>query len=333
MRVAFAWFAVLGLGLGACDNGKSHLHPEAGMDSPVDAAPPPWYRPTLGMEKDWDIQLGPPYDVTMRSKMYVLDLWDVSPATTITYDDASTVTVPAGPLAGKIDELHARGVKVVCHFDTGAIHLDDPDAMKFPGYEASPPDRPTPPKADSVIGWSFDADNLDLRFLDVRTASRPLWTKFMWKRFDLAKQIGCDGTDGDRNYLIYDDTAPEPYTGFRITVPEQVSWYREIATQSHSRLMGAGMRNGQTLPNLVDTVAPDFDYMMIERCGQYNDCDQTRTFINLSRVVFAIDYVSDEDGAPNFPAAMCQNQTRNQIEEGVIKDDAISSAMRTLCDP
>lgn len=326
MRLAIAWLAVFGLGLGACDDGKHHLHPEAGMDAPA----PPWWRPTPGMAKDWDIQLAPPYELTMRTVMYDLDLWAVTPATTIDYGDGMPVSVPPGPLAGKIAELHTRGVKVVCHINTGAIRLTDPDAMKFPGFSATMvPNRPDAPTPGSVIGWSVsETEHLEERYLDIREASRPLWTPIMWKRFDLAKQIGCDGVDGDHNDSISDTD----YSGFHITVPEQVSWYRELAVQSHDRTIAAGMRNGQTLPSLLETVGPDFDYMMIERCGEYGDCGMTRPFIQLQRVVFAIDYVTSFDGAPNVPAGICQTQLQAQIAEGLIKDDEITS-VRQQCAP
>ncbi len=327
MRLAFAWFAVLGLGSSGCDDGKYHLHPEAGTDAP----PPPWWRPALGTAKDWDIQLAPPYELTMRSTMYDLDLWAVTPATTIDYGDGMPVTVPAGALAGKIGELHARGVKVICHVDTGAIHLTDPDAKKFPGYSATMvPNRPAPPTAGSVIGWSVsETTNLDERYLDLRAASRLRWAPYMWKRFDLAKQIGCDGVDGDRN----DSISATDYSGFHIEVAEQNSWYADIVAQLHMRTMAAGMRNGQTLPGQVEQFADDYDFMLIDRCGEYGDCGNTRSFIQLQRVVFAIDYATSFEGSPNFPAGICQVQQQAQVSEGLIKDDAISSAMRTQCTP
>ena len=327
MRLAFAWIAVLGLGLGGCDDGKHHLHPEAGTG-------PVWWRPAVGTAKDWDIQLATPYELTMRSTMYDLELWAVTPAKTIDYGDGMPVQVPAGPLAGKIEELHARDVKVVCHLETGAIRLTDPDAKKFPGAAAAMvPDRPDPPDAGSVVGYSVDDNHLDVRFLDIRAASRPLWTKYMWKRFDLAQQIGCDGIDTDHNYSIYVDSMDRPISGFSIAVNEQVSWYQEIAAQAHMREISVGMRNGYQLPSLIDVAAPDFDFMFIDRCGEIGDCDMTRPFINLQRVVFAIDYVTSELGTPNFPAGICQTQQRAQISEGLIKDDAISSAMRMQCTP
>ncbi len=322
MRIALLGLAGL-LGFAGCDDGKHHLHPEAGLDAP----PPPWWRPVLGAAKDWDIQLAPPYDVSATRVMYDLDLWAVVPApTVIDYGDADPVTVPAGALAGKIAELKGRGVKVICHVDTGAIHLTDPDARKFPGYEANPPDDPMPVASGSVIGWKIADPNE--RYLDLRTASRPLWVAKMWKRFDLAKQIGCDGIDSDRNDTISGNT------GFpAIGVNEQYSWYAEIVKQLHDRELSAGMRNGQTLPGQVDMFADDFDWMLIERCGEFADCDQTRPFIQLRRVVFAVDYEHDIDGAANSITGMCNRQQAAQISEGLVKDDAISSAMRMQCTP
>ncbi|MBL0213309.1 MAG: endo alpha-1,4 polygalactosaminidase [Myxococcales bacterium] len=330
MRLAIASLGLAGLFCGTaltgCDDGKKHLHPEAGRDAP----PPKWWRPELGTAKDWDIQLAAPYDVSATRTMYDLDLWALVPAPTmIDYGDGDPVSVPAGALAGKAAELRGRGVKVICHVDTGAIHLTDPDARKFPGFSTapSPPDRPTAPAAGSVIGWSIDDAHLDERFLDIRTASRTLWTAKMWKRLDLAKQIGCDGVDGDRNDSISSDP------GFTFTVADQNSWYAELVSQLHMRELSAGMRNGHTLPGQVDMFADDFDWMVVERCGEFADCDQTRPFINLRRVVFAIDYEHDIDGALNPPALVCGLQRQAQVSEGLIKDDAVTSALRTQCTP
>ena len=94
-----------------------------------------------GVARNWDVQSTAPFDLTAPRAMYDLDLWALVPATTmLDYGDGDPVTVPAGVLAGKIAELHARTPRtvVICHVDTGAIRLSDPDARKFPGYEASP---------------------------------------------------------------------------------------------------------------------------------------------------------------------------------------------------
>ncbi|MEI5099236.1 hypothetical protein RB200_12185 [Streptomyces sp. PmtG] len=46
------------------------------------------------------------------------------------YADGSTVDVPAGPLAGAVEKLHARSPRpvVICYVDTGAYEHYRPDA-------------------------------------------------------------------------------------------------------------------------------------------------------------------------------------------------------------
>lgn len=308
VRCALGLVAAL-LAIGACDNGKHHLHPEAGRDAP----PPPWWQPELGTAKDWDIQLSNPIDVSATRTMYVLDLWDLVPAqTTLDYGDGAPVTVPAGANPGTIAELKGRGVKVICHVNTGALDAGEPDAMKFPA---------------AVVGNPLDPADPDLRFLDISMAGRAQWTKYMYERFDLAKSIGCDGVDGAYNDTVSSDT------GFTVSVSEQFSWYADLAKQLHDRELSAGMRNGNTIPDLVDSGADDYDWMIIERCGEFSDCDTSRPFINKRRVVFAIDYDTDIDGSPTNETLICGRQQQAQISEGLIKDVALSKDKRVQCQP
>ncbi len=273
------------------------------------------------------IQVSAPFDVSAERQMYMLDLWALAPATTIDYADGDPVTVPAGPLAGKIAELHARASKplVICRISTGALRLTDPDARKFPGYEATPPDRPTAPAADSVIGWS--TGTADERFLDIRAASRSTWVSIMWKRFDLAVQLGCDGIEPDRNDVAVSDP------GWTMTPDDQRTWFEEVARQAHQRELSVGMVNGTTIPGQVDSLADNFDWMLVERCGEYDDCDTTRPFINLQKAVFAIDYQTDIDGNPLSMTSACMHHQLAMINEGLIKDTALSSAYRAQCVP
>jgi hypothetical protein len=325
MRGASIALAVLGLGAG-CDNGKMHLHPEAGTrpDSPTVK----WWRPMPGTATNWDVQLAAPFDVSADRTMYDLDLWAVTPATTIDYGDGDPVTVPAGPLAGEIAMLKARSPApvIICHVLTGAVRLTDPDARKFPGFEASPPNRPDAPAANSVIGWSTPAGD-DERFLDIREGSRAQFASLIWKRLDLAKQIGCDGVEADRNDMIMLDP------GWTISVTEQPSWFVEVAMQAHQRELSVGLKNGNTLPGQVDELASAFDWMMIERCGEFEDCDSARPMLNLQRAVFAIDYQNDIDGNPRTDAVSCARQIAAMINDGLVKDDALSSAYRHPCVP
>lgn len=308
VRCALGLVATL-IAAGACDNGKMHLHPEAGRDAP----PPPWWQPELGTAKDWDIQLSNPIDVSATRVMYILDLWSLVPSSMpLDYGDAAPVTVPMGTNAGRIAELHGKGVKVICHVNTGALDTDEPDAAKFPA---------------SAIGKPIDAADPTLVYLDISAAGRAMWTKYMFKRFDLAKSIGCDGVDGAYNDTVSSDT------GFTVSITEQFSWYTDIAKQLHDRELSAGMRNGQTIPDLIDTEADNYDWLVLERCGEYTECDTSRPFINKRRVVFAIDYDTDVDGNPNNETLICGRQQQAQISEGLIKDVALSKNKRFQCQP
>ncbi|MDX2094269.1 MAG: endo alpha-1,4 polygalactosaminidase [Kofleriaceae bacterium] len=325
MRSVSLGLVVLGLAAG-CDNGKMHLHPEAGTrpDSPTVT----WWRPMPGTVKNWDVQLAAPFDVSAARTMYDLDLWAVTPATTIDHGDGAPVTVPAGPLAGTIEMLKARSPKpvVICHVLTGAVRLTDPDASKFPGFEASPPDDPDPPAANSVIGWSTPAGEGE-RFLDIRASSRAQFQALIWKRLDLAKQIGCDGVEADRNDMIM----LQP--GWSLTPSDQTSWYVEVAMQAHQRGLSVGLKNGNTVPGQIDELVSSFDWMMVERCGEFEDCDSARPMLNLQRAVLAIDYQSDIDGNPRNEAVDCARQVDSMIDDGLVKDNALSSAYRHQCVP
>src|SRR5438093_940371 len=92
--------AILAAGCG--DDGPPITPP----DGPVG---PQLFSPAPGDASDWDIQLVAPFDVSATRQLYVLDLWDVATAGTIDYGGGQTVTVPAGPLAGKVAELQGKG--------------------------------------------------------------------------------------------------------------------------------------------------------------------------------------------------------------------------------
>jgi hypothetical protein len=315
IRAAGVLIALFAVGCG--DDGPPLAPPDG---SALDAFQPPWWTPHPGENTNWDIQRSM-LDVTATRTMYDLDLWDVATATTIDYGDGAPVTVPAGPLAGKVAELHARTPRpiVVCHIDVGAIALDDPDASKFPGFEATPPDRPIAPKPGSVIGWSTIEPTK--RFLDLREASQALWSATMAKRYDLAKQLGCDAVEGDYNDQVGQDT------GFAITPPDVVAAYTSFAAEVHTRELSAGQKNGNLLtPGLVDL----FDWMLIERCGEFDDCDTARPYIDQNKTVFALDYVRDADGGVDLTIA-CSRYPHALIREGLQKDVPLTSTVRMEC--
>lgn len=326
--------AVALAGCGSHGNGSNGTHADAGIDGPVG---PPWWQPKPGDAPNWDIQLAAPFDVSAPRTMYDLDLWSLVPAPTkLDYGDgAPPIDVPAGALAGTIAQLHARTPPaiVICYVETGVLDLDRPDAKKFPGYNADPtmiPDNPASPSPDSVIGWSLG--DVHLRFLDTRQASRAKLAPLVFKRFDLALQIGCDGVDPAHN------DAALFTTGFPIMSDDSISWYAEVAQQGHARKLSTGMRNGEFLGGLVDAGANEFDWLILERCGEFEaggtqGCDTARPFLNAKKDVFALEYDHAADGTPQTAATVCAPQMTEQIPDGLYKDvpPTGNAAIRQQC--
>jgi hypothetical protein len=301
--------------------------PDAGP--PADAMPPPWWSPRPGDAKAWDIQLAAPIDVSAARTMYVLDLWSVVPsATTIDYGDNDPVSVPAGALATALATLHATTPRtvVICRIDTGALELARPDARKFPGWRAGLTTCPTTIAAGDSIGKAATAP--DECYLDLTAAGAAKWSSIMFKRFDLARSIGCDGIVGDRN-----DSAAAA-SGFTISPDDQLAWYKAVAAQTHQRKLSAGMKDAYEIPSFPDMLAPEFDWLLVQRCGEYQDCDLTRPFINLQKDVFAIDYPPNAQAGTGIdPALACMRQQDALVSDGLVKDEALSSALRVQCTP
>jgi hypothetical protein len=327
----FAQFVALGVWALAACKGDPH-RPDAADQPILDAYSPPWFHPTPGEHTNWDIQLAAPYTLTAEQRsMMIVELFDVVPsATTLDYGDGAPVTVAAGSQPTAIADLKARGTAVICHVGTGAIKLTDPDAMKFPGYEASPPNRPDAVAAGSVIGWSTTMDDANVRFLDIRAGSRPQFEKYIMKRIELAKQIGCDGIAAHHNDAV--QYQADLGTGFpMIQAEEERDWVVALAQKAHDPAIqiAIGGRGGYSMTGF-DALIDDYDFMIAERCTEIPDCDAAKVMINYQRAVFALDYDVKQNGTTYNKALVCQEWTRGNVD-GVIKKPALDGSFRETC--
>ncbi|HWU87738.1 MAG TPA: endo alpha-1,4 polygalactosaminidase [Kofleriaceae bacterium] len=301
-----------------------------------DAGPIRW-SPKPGEILDWDIQLArTPFDVSTMRAMYMIDLFDAVPAATmLDYGDGAPLTVPAGAHATAIAQLHATTPPtiVVCHVNSGAIRLTDPDAIKYPGYEANPPNRQTLPDSHpapgSVIGWSTSETDSNERFIDMGDGARDKVLPLVERRIELAKRIGCDAIAANLNDAVaYESTIGH---GFDPIKPEVLtSWATEVTKRAHDREISIGVRNSRQ--QTIDAEAPAYDWALVDRCGEYDECDKQQPFINRHKAVFAIDYDTMEDGSSsNTAAVVCGMQAAAQIAGGIIKTAALDSSYRMPC--
>jgi Glycoside-hydrolase family GH114 len=315
--VAAALCGMLGVG---CKGDP--FRPDAAAEVPLDGPPkPPWFQPSKGEAKNWDIQLGN-YNLAPQRDMAVVNIWDVVPeARMITYDTGAPVTVPAGLQAGAIAALHAKSTKVMCHVGTGAIRLSDPDASKFAGYETTPPNDPVPPVANSVIGWSVTAADANERFVDYRNADAQ---KILLKRVQLAKDIGCDGIAAYRNDLA----AFEAKVGFSmVAAADDLTWIKAVVKASHDLMISVGGRG--VLVGNIGEVKLEYDWLLVERCGELDDCDTFQPFIAAFRSVFALEYTTTLGGSTNTTDILCPRWADVQVD-GILKT-ALDGTAPTPC--
>jgi hypothetical protein len=213
----------------------------------------PW-TPAPGVTWQW--QIVGSVDASPDVQMYDIDLFD-----------ARRKQVNGGV----IDELHADGRTVICYLDTGAWESYRPDAERFP---------------HSVIGNATYASNgkrwKGERWLDIRPRSWDKFAPIIWRRLDLASDLGCDGVEPDQN----NPWGNKP--GFPISLKQQKLWYLEVAAQAHARGLSVGMKNGVEVVD-ADTVAA-FDWALNEECFQYHECGVYDAFIDAGKAVLNVEY-------------------------------------------
>ena len=302
-------------------------------------AAPPWWKPAPGEVADWDIQLAAtPFDISAMRAMYTLDLWAAVPTPTpLDYGDGAPLMVPAGAHPGAIAELHARTPPaiVICHVGAGSIRLTDPDASKFPGYEATPPNRPTAPAGSSVIGWSTTATDANERFIDIHMAARAIVLPLIGKRIELAKTIGCDAITAKNIDLPAYQAPGEIGHGFLlITEGEYLTWSEEMSRRAHELSISIGIWNKTLLE--ADSLAATYDWTILEGCGDPSSpfCDMARPYLARNKAVFEIEYSTDENSQPRSQAVLdglCTTLANAGIQNGIIKSAELSSAYYTRC--
>lgn len=318
--------SILLLGLAACGDDGPPIEPPPGPDAPI--GPEVW-SPKPGEYSNWDIQLHAPLDVDAKRAMYVLDLFDVVPAEqTLTYDDG-TLTVPAGVLPTAIADLQATGTIVVCSVGTGAIRLDDPDAPKFPGFDVTIPDNPTPPAAGSVIGWSTNDPNEPMeRFLDIRESSRAVVTPLITKRFALAKTIGCDAILVTKTFMV----PPSFDSGFAIAETDLLSYVSAAATLARDTEVSVGLLDGFLGIASDDNVVAEYQFQILGGMAAARQCcEEVRTMVNAGKAAFALDVLSTDPKAPLDETIACSEYDDGGMQDGLIKDPALSSTFRADC--
>lgn len=198
------------------------------------------WRPHPGTSWQW--QLSGDLDTSLDVAMYDVDLFTTS-------DEA-------------IQQLKARGVRIVCYFSAGT----------YEPYRADTKSLPIAALGKTLPDWP------DERWLDIRSEGVRALVK---RRLDFAAVRGCDGVEPD-NVDAYDNDS-----GFALTGDDQLAFNRFIAAEAHQRKLSVGLKNDlDQIPALVDS----FDWALVEECMHYNECDALAPFIRANKAVFHVEY-------------------------------------------
>ena len=200
-----------------------------------------WYKPKPGISWQW--QLAGKINTQYNVDLYSIDLVEASQEV--------------------INELHNKGIKVICYFSAGSLENYRKDAKDFP---------------KEVIGKTLH-DWPNEKWLDISSYEK--FAGIMEKRLDLAVQKKCDGVEPDNIDGYKKDT------GFRITYQDQLKYNKWLAKEAHNRNLSIALKNdlGQ-INDLVDY----FDFAINEQCFQYDECDLLLPFIKEGKAVLGVEY-------------------------------------------
>ncbi len=162
-----------------------------------------------------------------------------------------------------IDELHNKGIKIICYFNAGAWEPYRNDSKEFP---------------KEVIGKTMEGWE-DEKWLDISKFN--LFSNIIKKRFDLAVEKKCDGIEPDN---IYGYTNKN---GFDLTYEDQIKYNKWLSEEAHKRNLSIALKNDlEQVKDLVDY----FDFAINEQCFQYNECEILKLFIEKNKAVLGVEY-------------------------------------------
>ncbi|MGZ4805230.1 MAG: endo alpha-1,4 polygalactosaminidase [Ilumatobacteraceae bacterium] len=201
--------------------------------------------------------------------------------------------------AATIQQLHTKGIYVVCYVETGSWENYRPDASAYPS---------------SVLGNAL-AGYPNERLVDIRQVS--VLQPIIAARFDTAKAKGCDGIEPD-----LDDTYNGYNTGFPLTMQDQLTFNRAVADLAHARGMSIGLKNGASSGGVFEASMVQFtDWALNEECNQFGECGGYKVYIAANKAVFQVEYL----GSGASVASICPADNAANFD-GILKQSSASLA-------
>jgi hypothetical protein len=212
-----------------------------------------WWRPSVGLTWQWQIGNND-IDTSVEADVYDIDL----------YVDQTI-----------LDELHAKGRKVICYMSVGSYEDWRPDKDQFPAEVLG----------KDYEGWAGE------KWLDIRRID--LLAPIILARLDLCKVKGFDAVEPDNMEIYTNDT------GFPLTYEDQLKYALWLADEAHKRGLAIGVKNA---PDQANDLVGHFDFAITEDAFYYNWVEDMLPFIKADKPVFAAEYTD----LPGDFADFCQ---------------------------
>ena len=180
------------------------------------------------------------------AKIYDIDMFETSRAT--------------------IQRLKESGKVVICYLSAGSWEDWREDASDFPNSV----------KGKDLDGWAGE------KWLDIRSSRV---REIMMKRFDLAKQKGCDGIEPDNINGYQNDT------GFPLTYNDQLNYNLFLAKEAKKRGLLIALKNDL---DQTDELVHFYDFLIVESAIKYNETDKFLPFIIQNKPIYDIEYNQDD---------------------------------------
>ena len=200
-----------------------------------------WWQPKPGLTWQWQIG-NDDIDTSIEADVYDIDL----------YVDQAI-----------IDELHAKGRKVICYISVGSWEDWRPDKDQFPA---------------EVLGKDYDGWKGE-RWLDIRQIDK--LAPILLARLDLCQAKGFDALEPDNMEIYTNDT------GFPLTYDDQLKFALWLADEAHKRGLAIGQKNAS---DQVKELVNIYDFAITEDYFYYDEAEKMLPYIEAGKPVFAAEY-------------------------------------------
>ncbi|KAF4556679.1 Hypothetical protein D9617_1g085580 [Elsinoe fawcettii] len=201
-----------------------------------------------------------------------------------------------------INDLHAKGKKVICYFSAGSYEPYRPDSKQFQAGDMG-----------SVMdGWE------DEKWLKITS---PNVKKIMTARIQLAATKGCDAIDPDN----VDGYSNE--NGLGLKKADAVNYVNWMAQQATKRGMSIGLKNAG---EMAKQVLPNVHFSVNEQCHQYNECQTFQQFIKAGKPVFNIEYPDDIEGSNKMAVAEASDDKKKMCNSPDTKSQGFSTVLKNM---